>query len=148
MLDARLYWLLDRKRAKAIYWNASIGRMREIPDSYDALPMGLGKLALSTQSPKFTASLDAALALASRVLPGWEWTTAAPSKSRKVPDKFFARLASPDFDCVTWEAGDKWTTDVLAGTDAHAYASTPALALCIAILKATQSRSTPEDGEG
>ncbi|MGV3720618.1 MAG: hypothetical protein ACO1SX_06875 [Actinomycetota bacterium] len=84
-----------------------------------------------------TTSLDAALALADRVLPGWTWLALGPDKDGRCPTLCFARLASPDFDCVTWEAGDQWTTDVLAGRDATAHAATPALALCIAVLRAT-----------
>jgi len=84
-----------------------------------------------------TESLDAALALAERVLPGWTWLTRGPDKDGRCPTLCFARLALPDFDCVTWEAGDQWTTDILAGRDATAHAATPALALCIAVLRAT-----------
>lgn len=102
----------------------------------DLSPWGSSGLRTELLVSAMEGSLDAALALAERVLPGWRWTMAAPSESRRVPDAYFARIESPDFDCVTWEAGDKCTTDVLAGRDAFAYAATPALALCLAVLKA------------
>jgi hypothetical protein len=66
--------------------------------------------------PPLTTSLDAALALAERVLPGWGWS-AGGSRG-----EHYGRLDTPD------------------GRDfEEAYAPTPALALCAAILKATDT---------
>lgn len=63
---------------------------------------------------EFTTSLDAALALAERIMPGWGW-----SAGQGHGEKAYARL------------------DTLDGCDfEEAYAATPALALCAAILRA------------
>jgi hypothetical protein len=68
-------------------------------------------------APEYTTSLDAALALAERVLPGWDWHARS-----HYGDKFFAQV---------WPA--------FQSRQHEAYAATPALALCIAILKATDT---------
>ncbi len=71
--------------------------------------------------PSYTASVDAALALAERVLPGWCWElTLMPGEA-------------------TWQgAPEMWPEGLAAPDRCGVYASTksPALALCIAVLKA------------
>ena len=68
------------------------------------------------EGPHVSFSLDAALALAERVLPGWGW-----SAGQGHGEKAYARL------------------DTLDGCDfEEAYAATPALALCAAVLRARQ----------
>jgi len=91
----------------------------------------------------FSRSLDAAIALCERVLPGWLW-----EMRQDETRGYFARVESPDFDCVTWEAGDKITTDILAGRDANAFAPTPALALCLALSTARQRPAPETMGDG
>lgn len=71
--------------------------------------------------PPFTTSLDAALALAERVLPGWLWNLAAETYGCD------AELFSPRGEC--WDGHGPAT------------GATPALALCIAILRATTASS-------
>lgn len=66
-----------------------------------------------------TTSLDAALALAERVLPGWLRDTSEHETGRW-------------YGCVT---NPKRNRRLLSGVS-YAYAPTPALALCIAILRA------------
>ncbi|SFS42809.1 hypothetical protein [Brevundimonas viscosa] len=78
--------------------------------------------------PRLSQSLDAALALAERVLPGW--CCATGGKLARGHRDAFARVDTPD------------------GCDfEEAYASTPALALCIAILRAlrTTEQHSPEE---
>lgn len=74
-------------------------------------------------SAPVTASLDAALALAERVLPGWVYQIDVQSDLSWV-------LAAPDW----------WAPALAQGPEARggqsSVAKTPALALCIAILKA------------
>jgi hypothetical protein len=73
-------------------------------------------------APAYTTSLDAALALAERVLPGWSWMVrhyAAGQGGRG----WTAYVCKPDTDLVS----------------AGPVGSSPALALCIAILKATDT---------
>ena len=76
--------------------------------------------ALATGAAGSTTSLDRALALAERVLPGWGWS-AGGSRG-----EHYARIDTPD------------------GRDfEESYAATPALALCLAILKATNPKGQP-----
>jgi hypothetical protein len=70
----------------------------------------------------YTTSLDAALALAERVLPGWCWEFRVDDNGADVqgaPAWWNEGLAAPDIDGVA------------------AAAATPALALCAAILRAS-----------
>lgn len=70
--------------------------------------------------PRYTTSIDAALALAERVLPGWGFFL------RKDRDGCNCGLVYPDASFVTPGCGSS---------------PTPALALCAAILKAHASRT-------
>ena len=80
-----------------------------------------------TQYPSrpFTTSLDAALALAERVLPGWGFFL------RKDKDGCNCGLVYPEASFVTPGCGSS---------------PTPALALCIAILKARQASNPTAEG--
>jgi len=76
----------------------------------------------------YHGSLDAAKALHEALLPGWDWL---------VRTNDFARVTSPDYDQVTWEAGDRVVTDIVSGNAFEAYCENdPARAWLIAILKA------------
>lgn len=75
--------------------------------------------------PNFTTSLDAALALAERVLEGWLWDVTTITTAVGGLRKPLAAVVRPD-----QPAGEEIKT--------WGYASTPALALCIAILRAKQ----------
>ena len=78
-----------------------------------------------------TTSLDAALALAERVLPGWLWQVTTITTAIGGIRKPFAVVMNPDDD----------NDDIRTFGEA----TTPALALCIAILKA---RATQEQTHG
>jgi hypothetical protein len=73
-------------------------------------------------SPLVTTSLDAALALAERVLPGWVTTLDGPDKGR-----WYASVSIPT------------RTSRTVGGHFYARAPRPALALCAAILKAREA---------
>lgn len=76
--------------------------------------------------PRFTASLDAALTLVERVLPGWRW----------IVDSDFDR--SPPYAAQVKQRGQQWSEAP------RAFAPTPALALCISLLRAVKaSEQTP-----
>lgn len=75
--------------------------------------------------PAVTTSLDAALALAERVLPGWYFGVQA-NRRWEMPDDWTACIAPPK---------------VRDGSEVEADAPSPALALCIAILRALDSQS-------
>lgn len=78
--------------------------------------------------PTYTSSLDAALALVERKLPGWGWQVHSKSDS-------------PHNDCFAF-LGE----DVADGPAYRAYAKTPALALCLALLRAVEALDL-EDAE-
>ena len=64
--------------------------------------------------PPFTASIDAAVALCKQKLPGWHWT---------VSDRDLARVSNPSANQFEDDRFD-------------ALAATPALALCLAVVRA------------
>jgi len=77
----------------------------------------------------YTASIDAALTL---VPEGWRLAALCER------DPWFCRLETHDFESVTWGKGSDWITEVTSGSEATAKASTPALAICIAALRARE----------
>jgi len=84
-------------------------------------------------APKYTTSLDAALALAGRVLPGWWWTAGKCGLTCHAsvgPDRAF--IAEPDLS--KYDAG--FHADI-------PNPSTPAIALCVAALKAVAATGEP-----
>lgn len=87
-------------------------------------------------SAPVTTSIDAALALAERVLPGWQWTLGGPrEKIAKSDDgRPFASLV---------RAGPEVANEGFVTSPGN----TPAVALCIAILKATAASSVGTKGE-
>lgn len=72
-LDATLWWMFFRNNAEHTYWTAATGLPQSFPPetAYGDLPDGLGKLAVEAHAPRVTRSLDAAVALVERKLPGW-----------------------------------------------------------------------------
>lgn len=77
--------------------------------------------------PAYTASLDAALALVERKLPGWTWRLDSPDSAS---EPAFARLSGPE-----WRSGAGW-------------AKTPALALLAALLRALIAQGEAEQKAG
>ncbi len=75
--------------------------------------------------PEFTASLDAVVALIERVRPGWGY---AVRKKSIDPVSYDAGVASPYY----------WTGEGVE-VDANADASTPALALLLALLRSMEA---------
>ena len=67
-LNAEICWALERNWANRIYWRGAMGLPRDLPDEFSRLPRGLGIASLESGSPAYTTSLDAALALAERVM--------------------------------------------------------------------------------
>lgn len=105
----------------------AFGPMRvdlEWQDDGSAL-MPIGEMQVRFSAPPVTTSLDAALALAERVLPGWTWVADGGGKSRAT-------------GVVIGEGAgeDEGPDPAFTGK-----ASTPALALCIAVLKATEANT-------
>lgn len=118
-LDMRIWWLLDRKSAERTYWNAATGKPRALGDE---LPTsGLGVLAMKERAPHYTASLDAALTL---VPAGLDWFV---KHYASAGGKFGAVVTSPEIAARSW------------GDYSHDNSPTPALALCIAALRAREA---------
>ena len=90
---------------------------------------------------EYTASIDAALGLVERCLPGWFWLVRAPEDDCRVPGKFFANLQSPDYRAEAYEAGGSFRVNHLAGSEGFAYAETPPLAILAALLRALIAQS-------
>jgi hypothetical protein len=89
-------------------------------ERYFCAPAGMDWIGydLLNSAPAYTRSLDAALALASRVLPGlYMWNVEYDDEPTGTPA----------------------SARVYAKTDGRGYAATPAIAMCIAILKATRA---------
>lgn len=127
-MDAELFWLLERRSAERCYWNAAMGVPRPLPA--DFIPSGLGRIGVEAGSPPYTTSLDAALALAERVLPDetfWE----IGHQSIISGDKMFWAAVYPP--CATVERPMQ-----------DALSRTPALALCAAILRAKEQGNGDE----
>jgi len=82
--------------------------------------------------PAYTTSLDAALALAERVLPGWWVEIKQRHLSGESPrQKWSAEVEWPE-PIIIQSYGETLTSHEFY----HAFAPTPALALCIAVLRA------------
>lgn len=118
-LDAELFWLFDRKGAERCYWNAACGLRGALPDDWNRIPLGLGGFAVVCLAPRYTESVDAALAMAERVLPGW-----------------FVGLQQNRGDVPPWSA--YLSPPEPREDDIEHDAASPALALCIAILRAKE----------
>ena len=116
-LDAEICWTLERDRATSAFWRGAMGLPRPLPDEFSRLPRGLGMASLEAGSPNYTASLDAALALAERVL------------DQRGPININICLAG----------SAQVVIDSVGPCDpvmAQVVARTPALALCAALLRA------------
>lgn len=71
-LDAALYWRFDDVSSGVVFSNGSMGLPRP-QDHTKPIPGGLGRLAVIGAAPRYTSSLDAAIALVERVRPGCGW---------------------------------------------------------------------------
>jgi hypothetical protein len=71
-INRDLYWRFERRAAERCFWNASTGLPKPLGD---AMPEGLGKLAVELSAPAYVSSIDAAIGLVVRLLPGWAWST-------------------------------------------------------------------------
>lgn len=126
-LDALIWAEVHPERIKVTGWNKPYGDQMDRTQVEFSTPPKRTRCVTSDQGPfshaePVTTSLDAALALASRVLPGWLW-------SAGTSDDGTAIAVLDDLNA--------------SGGFAESRAKTPALALCIAILKA---RAIQEQG--
>ena len=114
-LDADLWWVLQHRDAERVFNTGALGLPKARPATLP-IPAGLGRSGVQSYAPTYTASIDAALALIGRVLPGadpkiWRWR-----------GQWGASLHDPENGSM-----------VIAQ---HHYSPTPALALCAALLAA------------
>lgn len=110
-LDAEIWWDVKPSQARTTYWNGATGKPHPLID----LPRsGLGYHGVCVSAPHYTTSLDAALTL---VPEGWWWVINSGTQG----------LAKAILGARGSDAG------------AHEDAHTPALALCIAALRARQA---------
>jgi len=67
-LDVDIAWAIEPDRYRSAYWNGRLGKPgTTLPLKLD----GLERTSVRSNCPALTASVDAALALLGRVLPGW-----------------------------------------------------------------------------
>lgn len=128
-MDAELWWLADERASRIAFWNAAAGMPRPLPSP--DIPPGLGRLAVETCAPRYTESIDAALTL---VPEGCGCQVGRPLK-RFVRGWYASVFMEFDDGCGVrhWSDYDN-QNDVVRPKDS--YRATPALALCIASLKA------------
>lgn len=123
-LDGMIWWSLERASAERCYHNHAIGFPEAIPPYFtlDDLPSGIGRLSVKEMAPKFTASLDTALALVGRVLPEWQRETLWNSCQ--------GHLAA-----LTDNADQNSSGYIYSATGPNA-----AVALCLALVRALQQK--------
>ena len=115
-LDAEIWWQTNRRAAERAYWNGALGTPTALPDEMPTT--GLGALAVKIGAPHYTTSVDAAMTLVSE---GWIVLGFQQDHSRH----WYVELC-PHRDATRLECK-------------RAEASTPALALTIAALKAQEA---------
>jgi hypothetical protein len=121
-LDAAIWWQVARRQFTARYWQGALGVPRELA----AMPSltGIGGLGVLIGAPAYTASIDAALTLVPLDGPVFRWAWFVTNCGEN--DAPSACVTAPP-DC------DNGRDDC---ADYVADASTPALALCAAALRA------------
>ena len=115
-LDADLWWVLQHGDAERVFNTGALGMPTARPATLP-IPAGLGRAGVRSYAPAYTASVDAALALIGRVLPGH--ASAVGTMAFEVARKPWGCIWTP-------------TGAVLK----QAEAATPAMALCAALLAA------------
>jgi len=111
-LDDLLAVRVAGMKATTTYGHECLGNVREAPN----------------HSPRYTASLDAALALVERVKPGWKW-----ERQWELGGEFI-RLLAPDYH--------RWTFKGALNRSATGWQSCEpgdAIALCLALLYALET---------
>lgn len=126
-LDGDLWWTLDHAAAERVYNTGALGLPRKYPASLP-IPAGLGRAGVYAMAPRLSSSLDAALALVERALPGWR--------------KSVVVLTPDPCEAYVWDAN----TGTI-GHDHRSLAPTPALALCLALCRALQAQETRVAGQ-
>lgn len=138
-LDADIWWVLSHADAERCFNNGATGMPRHYPPMLP-IPSGIGRAGVRAMAPAFSASLDAALALVERVLPGWGGTITLGDPTRSKD------LGQP---CVILQPHMRNDVGWALGSRARfpANAATPALALLAALLRALLSQSPAQHKE-
>lgn len=125
-LDADLWWKFDERASEV-----ATGMPRPLDHSKPMPRAGVRAMA-----PAYTTSLDAALALCERVLPGWAWSLSGPDPETD------ERLACAALAGAVRMVKLDWDEAPVPDRDTHtAYAPTPALALLAAMLAALRGQN-------
>lgn len=109
-IDAMIWFTVNRGAASRCYWSASTGMPKPIDLPF---PPGLGRHAVIAKSPRYTSSIDAALML--------------------VPKSWRLQDIWQSDDGESWYAGVRIPGNEVGSDDG---CCSPAIALCIAALKA------------
>lgn len=128
-LDADLFWMLDHERAQRWFSHGATGRPKQYPISLP-IPPGLGRASVVASAPKYTASIDVALALVERMLPDAWWLINSGIKAHRQQGgyAYSCRLGIKD-----WE-------------DFEGHGKTAPLAILEALLRALEQKE--QDGNG
>ena len=128
-LDAEIWWIVNRAAAARAYWNAAPGLPRELGDG---MPKGVGRIAVQCYAPAYTTSLDAAITLVPKSC-GWcVGDVHPPGESYLDTGRPWAEIWMRGYQHIRLP-GMLWDGIGRNGINAE----TPALAMCIAALKAS-----------
>lgn len=134
-IDAALWWAFGKRAACGAYFTGAMGLPKgvdEMPDHFVQLGDGLGRQSVIVMAPRLTKSLDAAIALCARVLPGCWWSV------------------DREFVYDRGELREQFVGRLRKARDTYLHvltAPTPALALVRAIVRARIAEETPLTGE-
>jgi len=124
-LDADLWWLLHHHDAERYFNTGALGMPKRYPATLP-IPAGLGRTAVRSYAPSYTRSLDAALVLVERKLPGWTVANLSQQDNRT----WFAELREGFLTSYSRAVFTQRT-----GPE-NRFPPTPALALIAALLRA------------
>jgi hypothetical protein len=141
-LDALMWAHFHPERVKVVTWHEPYGGSDKTQVWFKA-PPGRRESVTNDRGPyphatPATTSLDAALALAERVLPNTDERIAQPVVWAG-DGKGFWRIPAAQINFAIRDAAAEGGFAIEAGKTVRADATTPALALCIAILKAKEA---------
>lgn len=126
-VDAAIWWHVDRARAEGTYWAAALGLPRPLTKMPDG---GLGWANMRVCAPHYTTSLDAAVSL---VPEGWTVAQIGQGDNKRW--------------WVELRHGFQTSYGKVVIAPTRDGCATPALALCIAALKARGRSTLPRPTE-
>lgn len=121
VLDAEIFWELERDKATQAFCRGAMGLPKALPDEFVRLPQGMGMASLEAYSPPFTGRLHEIVSLFERLFPGWAWNIDRWGK--------MSRVTLNECDAEGWRRSRHRRIEV-------AVEQPPSIAVCIAVLRA------------